>query len=82
MLGMIAKINRKIKVHKVDGEYGAVTTIDGQSAYLEKIYITSEGKGVSTKVTSIELFGMDKGLGKIFLKRLTLNGYIGKFHKN
>ena len=61
MLDMVAKINRRIKVHKVDGEYRAVTTIDGQSAYLEKIYITSEGKGVSTNVTSIELFGMDKG---------------------
>ena len=59
-MDMAAKINRKIKVYEVQGEYRAETTIDGQSAYLEKIFISSKGKGASTKVTSIELFGIDE----------------------
>lgn len=64
ILDMVAKINRKIKVHEVQGEYRAETKIDGQSAYLEKIYISSKGKGASTEVISIELYGMDEKTGE------------------
>lgn len=63
-MDMAAKINRKIKVYEVQGEYRAETTIDGQSAYLEKIFITSKGKGASTKVISFELFGQDRETGE------------------
>ena len=63
-LDMVAKINRSISVYEVQGEYRAETAIDGQPAYLEKIYISSRGKGVSTEVVSIELFGKDKQTGE------------------
>lgn len=70
-MDMVAKINRKIKVYEVEGRYRAVTTIDGQSAYLNKIFISSKGKGVSTKVTSIELFGKDEETGEDRHEKLT-----------
>jgi len=63
-MDMAAKINRKIKVYEVQGEYRAETIIDGQSAYLEKIFISSKGKGASTKVTFFELFGKDEKTGE------------------
>jgi hypothetical protein len=58
-MDMAAKINRKIKVLEVKGEYRAETTIDGRSAFLEKIFISSKGEGMSTKVNYMELFGKD-----------------------
>ena len=63
-IDMVAKINRKINVREVEGEYRAETLIDGQSAYLEKIFISSKGKGVSTKITYMELFGKDIKTGE------------------
>ena len=63
-IDMVAKINRKISVREVEGEYRAETLIDGQSAYLEKIFISSKGKGVSTKITYMELFGKDIKTGE------------------
>ena len=64
IMDMAAKINRKIKVLEVKGEYRAETTIDGQSAYLEKIFINSKGSGMSTKVRYMELFGKDVKTGE------------------
>ena len=63
-IDMVAKINRKINVQEVQGEYRAETTIDGQSAYLEKIFISSKGKGMSTEITYMELFGKDIQTGE------------------
>jgi hypothetical protein len=71
-MDMAAKINRKIKVLAVQDEYRAVTTIDDQSAYLEKIFISSKGKGASTEVTSIELFGHDVKTGEDRYEKLDL----------
>jgi len=70
-MDMVAKINRKIKVYEVQGEYRAETTIDGQSAYIEKIFISSTGKGLSAKITFIELFGKDEKTGEDRYERLT-----------
>ena len=64
IMDMAAKINRKIKVLEVEGEYRAETTIDGQPAFLDKIFINAKGKGMSTKVTYMELFGKDVKTGK------------------
>ena len=63
-LDMVAKIRRTIKVHEMQGEYRAETAVEGRPAYLEKIYISSKGKGLSTEVVSIELFGEDKQTGE------------------
>jgi len=63
-IDMVANINRKITVLEVQREYRAETLIDGQSAYLEKIFISSKGKGMSTKITYMELFGKDMKTGE------------------
>jgi hypothetical protein len=63
-IDMVAKINRKINVQEVQGEYRAETIIDGQSAYLEKIFISSKGKGMSTEIIYMELFGKDIQTGE------------------
>jgi hypothetical protein len=63
-MDMAAKINRKIKVLEVKGEYRAETTIDGRLAFLDKIFISSKGKGMSTKVKYMELFGKDVETGE------------------
>lgn len=64
VMDMAAKINRKIKVLEVQGEYRAQTTIDGRPAFLEKIFISSQGKGLATKVNYMELFGKDVKTGE------------------
>ena len=59
ILEMRAKIGRKIKVYEVDGAYSAETRIDGQPAFIEKIYIATIEGGMLPKVQSIELYGKD-----------------------
>lgn len=58
-IDMVAKINRKITVQEVGGEYRAETIIDGKSAYLDKIFISSKGSGMSSKINYMEFFGKD-----------------------
>jgi len=69
-MDMVAKINRKIFVYEGQGGYRAETIIDGQPAYIEKIFISSKGKGVSAKITYIELFGKDEKTGEDRYERL------------
>ena len=64
VMDMAAKIKRKIKVLEVEGEYRAETRIDGQSAFLDKIFINSKGSGMSTKVRYMELYGKDVKTGE------------------
>ena len=64
ILEMKAKIGRKIKVYAVDGVYRAETRIDGQPAFIEKIYITSIEGGLLPKVQSIVLYGKDTVTGE------------------
>ena len=64
ILDMKADIGRKIKVYAVDGVYRAETRIDGQPAFIEKIYITSIEGGLLPKVQSIGLYGKDTVTGE------------------
>lgn len=58
-LDMAADIDRPIKVQLINGEYRAITTIDDHSSQVGKIFIHATGKGLSTRVDYIELFGTD-----------------------
>ena len=64
ILDMKADIGRKIKVYAVDGVYRAETRIDGQPAFIEKIYITTIEGGILPKVQSIGLYGKDTVSGE------------------
>lgn len=59
ILEMRAKIGRKIKVYALDGVYCGEIRIDGQPAFIEKIYITTIEGGMFPKVQSIGLYGKD-----------------------
>ena len=54
---LAAKLGRSITVMQSDNDYKAMTDIEGVASYLDRIFIHSSGKGLSTKVDYIELFG-------------------------
>jgi hypothetical protein len=54
---LAAKLGRSITIMRSDKDYKAVTDIEGVASYLDRIFIHSSGKGLSTKVDYIELFG-------------------------
>ena len=56
-LDMAADLGRTFKVVRDDDDYRAVADIDGVESYVEKLFIQASGKGTSTKVEYIELFG-------------------------
>ncbi len=56
-LDMVANLGRSIVVRQDGGDYRAVARIDGVDSYIEKIFIHATGKGTSTKVNYIELYG-------------------------
>ena len=56
-LDMVAKLGRSLVVRQDGGDYRAVGRIDGVDSYIEKIFIHATGKGASTKVNYIELYG-------------------------
>ena len=56
-LDMVANLGRSIVVRQDGGDYRAVCRIDGVDSYVEKIFIHATGKGASTKVNYIELYG-------------------------
>ena len=62
-MDMVAKIGRKIKVYEVDGVYRGEMEIDGNPAFIEKIYVTCVEGGIIPKVKFIELYGKDVETG-------------------
>lgn len=63
-LDMTANLGRDILVRKDGEDYRAVGRIDGEDSYIEKIFIHATGKGASTKVNYIELYGKALITGK------------------
>jgi hypothetical protein len=56
-LDMVADIGRIITV-KQDGEdFRAVTRIDGIESYIDRVYFHATGKGLSSRLDYVELFG-------------------------
>jgi hypothetical protein len=62
-LDMKADIGGIITVRREGDGYRALIRIDGAESYLEKIFIHATGKGMSTTVDYIELYGDDAGTG-------------------
>ena len=59
----LARCKRRIKIYKVEGVYRGEVQIDGQPAFLEKIFVTSIKKGLFRKTGYIELYGKDTKTG-------------------
>ncbi len=62
-LDMKADIGRPISVKREGDCYRAMALINGADTYLEKIFIHATGKGMSTTVDYIELYGTDAKTG-------------------
>ena len=59
-LNLVAFPERTIKVYQKNGKAVAEVPINGQPAYLEKIFINSRETMALSKVNYMELFGRDK----------------------
>jgi hypothetical protein len=59
VLEMKAEIGRPIIVKKMESDYRATAVIDGSDSLVERIFIQASGKGMSTSVEYIELYGID-----------------------
>ena len=62
-LKLKADLGRVVMVRKEEKNYRAQAVIDGEPSYLQKIFIHSTGKGMSTKVEYMELHGVAIGSG-------------------
>lgn len=62
-LDMAADLGRTIEVKRDGDDYRAIAEIDGVESYIDKIYISASGKGTSTKVDYIEMFGISVETG-------------------
>jgi hypothetical protein len=71
ILQMVAARSREIKVYEVEGKYRGETRIDGQPAFLERIFVTSIKNGFYRKTNFIELFGKDIKTGVDCYEKLT-----------
>jgi uncharacterized protein (DUF1684 family) len=58
-MDMAAEIGRIIEISRVGGEYRAMTNISGVRSHIDRIYISAHGRGLTTRVDSIEFFGSD-----------------------
>lgn len=63
VMDMVADIRRTVKVRERGGIYRAETLIDGQLAYVEKIYVKSTEGGAFPTVEYIELSGCNVETG-------------------
>lgn len=64
ILDMKADFGRPLTVGRHGNEYRATAPIEGSDSYLEKIFIHATGKGMSTTVNYIELYGIDLKTGE------------------
>lgn len=61
---LAAAPERAIKLMSVGGRWRAQTLLNGKSAYLSRIFITTKEGGVMPTVVSIDLYGEDAASGK------------------
>jgi hypothetical protein len=61
---LAAAPERAIKLMNVGGRWRAQTQLNGKSAYLSRIFITTKEGGVMPTVVSIDLYGEDAASGK------------------
>ncbi len=62
--------DRQIKVYQQGDDYVAEINIDGQPAYLKKVFINSTETMFLPKVHFVDLFGIDKKTGKDVRERI------------
>ena len=69
-LDMVIDPGQLISVRRYGQDYKAIMDIDGKSSQLEKIYIHASGKGLTTRINYLELYGMELDGGEKTYQRL------------
>ncbi len=69
-LDMAIDPGQLISVRHCGQDYKAIMDIDGKSSQLEKIYIHASGKGLTTRINYLELYGMALDGGEETYQRL------------
>ena len=55
---LAVNVGRKFMVKKVDDDYKAITDINGIQCFVEKVFIQARGRGLSTRVDYIDVYGV------------------------
>lgn len=82
ILDMVADIRRTVKIYETGGKYRAETLIDGNLAFVEKIYVKSIENGTLPRVEYVELSGQDIETGDDRYEKLVpslIGSYLGFF---
>jgi hypothetical protein len=56
-LKLAVDIGRPLLIKQIDEDYRAIAQINGVDSYVDSLFIHASGKGISTRVNYIELFG-------------------------
>ena len=70
-LEMAANLGRTILVTRLEEEYIAIADINGIPSQLDRLYIHATGKGLSTTVEFIEIYGADLDGGEALYEHFT-----------
>ena len=57
ILDMAVDLGRTILVRRDGQDYRAIADIDGETSYVDKVFIHARGKGLTTRVNYIEWYG-------------------------
>jgi len=60
---LMARCQREIKIYEVEGVYRGEIRINGQPAFLERIFVTYPEKGLFRNTGYVELYGKDTKTG-------------------
>lgn len=70
LLTLKALRGRPLKVVQREGCLAAVGSIDGAEAVLKRVFVTTDERGVTPKVTGVELIGVDAVTGAARTEKL------------
>ena len=59
-----------IKIRLIKDRYRAIITLGDKQVYLERIYLTSDNKGLRTSVQYVEIYGTDSKTGDDFYEKI------------
>ena len=65
-----ANSERNIKIRLIKDRYQAIITLGNKQVYLERIYVTSDNKGLRTSVQYVEIYGTDSKTGDDFYEKI------------
>lgn len=71
ILDMAVDLGRTILVRRDGQDYRAITDINGETSYVDKVFIHARGKGLTTRVNYIEWYGHSVDSGEELYERFS-----------